>query len=87
MSSIPQSLLVNTTLLNDARKANEKISLEEKMKFSKELKAIEVRVGGATGEATGEATSEASLNEGVLTLNALGVSVASGDVDDDRLTP
>ena len=41
MSSIPQSLLVNTTLLNDARKANEKISVEEKIKFNKELKAIE----------------------------------------------
>jgi hypothetical protein len=41
INSIPNSLMVNTTLLADARKANEKISLEERLKFGKELKAIE----------------------------------------------
>lgn len=41
MSSIPQSLMFNTKLLQDAQKANEKITLEERIKFSKELKALE----------------------------------------------
>ncbi|GMH74374.1 hypothetical protein TrLO_g3214 [Triparma laevis f. longispina] len=41
LNSIPNSLMVNTTLLADARKANEKISLEERVKYGKELKAIE----------------------------------------------
>lgn len=41
MSSIPQSLMFNTKLLQDAQKVNEKITLEERVKFAKELKALE----------------------------------------------